>query len=206
MIYTLQILYVAFNIASTVLDYFIYSAFVKEEHHRTYLEVSEYTDYAEAALCVFLAVVGLLAEVGSINTAANKSTWLVVVKLTFAVMFIESVSRIFCMSMAAIHIHPGKLDFMGLFLLILLFYYILKLVLMMQLAMGLIAQIDKITVTTGHVYLPVSAAASESSVVYYGSSSNNKAAESLYPTLEQVSTGMQGMKLVPVPVPNYLLR
>ena len=144
MIYAYQVLYSAICIASTVLDYFIYRAFVRDIHHSLYLDISEYTDIGEGVLSIIMLLIGLIVEMGVIKTNTQKSTWKTIVVIIFVVISLESIARVTAMTIVSIHIHPGKIDFMGLFVMMTLEYYIVKFAAVLQFNMGLLDKIEAI--------------------------------------------------------------
>eukprot|EP01022_Parablepharisma_sp_SALTPOND_P033341 TRINITY_DN88515_c0_g1_i1.p1 TRINITY_DN88515_c0_g1~~TRINITY_DN88515_c0_g1_i1.p1 ORF type:complete len:234 (-),score=5.77 TRINITY_DN88515_c0_g1_i1:110-766(-) len=152
--YVLQIIYAIIGIASTVLDHFIYGAFVKDYHHSIYIDLSQYTDYGEAGVCLILVIIGLFTEMGHFKTDAQKKTWVTVVDVLYTLAFMESVVRATSMTMVAIHVHPGKIDFMGLFVVITIFYFILKLMVIVQLATGLADRIKTYKPPSVFAYIP----------------------------------------------------
>ena len=140
--YVLQVVYAIINIGSYALDYFIYQGFVKDYHHTEYIQVSEYTDLAEAVIAFLLLILGLFVEMGKITTDAHKKTWVLILTIIDNLMIIEASIRTGCMTIVSIHIHPGKIDFMGLFTLMIIMYFLLKMTTMMQLIAGLSERIE----------------------------------------------------------------
>ncbi len=154
--YLMQVIYALLGIGSTVLDYYIYSAFVKDYHHTVYIQVAEYSDIAEGVFCLLLLIIGLLVEMGHVATDASKKTWIIVADIIYTLAFIESAARITAMTFVSIHIHPGKIDFMGLFVVMVILYFLLKLCVIMQQYVGLVDRIQsyKPAAISAFAYIP----------------------------------------------------
>eukprot|EP00831_Metopus_contortus_P000206 TRINITY_DN10080_c0_g1_i1.p1 TRINITY_DN10080_c0_g1~~TRINITY_DN10080_c0_g1_i1.p1 ORF type:complete len:200 (-),score=21.96 TRINITY_DN10080_c0_g1_i1:223-822(-) len=148
MLYVLQVLYGLFAVGSTVLDYFIYRAFLPDVHHDRHLIIAEYTDVGEGVLSVLMLLIGMIIEMGLVKTQSGKTTWKVIVNIFWVISMVEALIRILSMTVVSIHIHPGELDFMGLFVVHVLCYYTLKYMVVLQQFIGLLNQIEKIKVTS----------------------------------------------------------
>ena len=148
----MQLLYAVIGIGSVIINYFIIKVFRPETHQDMYCYIAEYMEIAEFVIILMLLMIGVFVEMGGIKTHAAKNAWNMVT-VTFLIMAaLESLARIHSMVVLAAHIHPGKIDFMGLFLVMVLMYYILKFCVILAHAMGLHDKIMSIEIKTTQYY------------------------------------------------------
>eukprot|EP00826_Nyctotherus_ovalis_P000594 TRINITY_DN0_c833_g1_i1.p1 TRINITY_DN0_c833_g1~~TRINITY_DN0_c833_g1_i1.p1 ORF type:complete len:176 (+),score=35.98 TRINITY_DN0_c833_g1_i1:28-528(+) len=122
----LQLLYFILAIVSVVLDYFMIAAF-RHEHYRAWLRhLAEYTEIGELVVYFVFMVIGIFVEFGLLQTKDAQLGWVTTVNIFSGIVALLSLARIFAMTMLAINVHPGKTDFLGLFLVLVLLYLIMK--------------------------------------------------------------------------------
>ncbi len=149
--FILQLLYALIGVGATVLDFYIYQAFEPDVHHSVYITISSYSDKGEGVALFFALIIGFVAESGAIKTASIKTCVATLCTILFVVFIIESLVRVTSMTVVSIHVHPGKLDFMGLFVMLVLLYFTLKFAVVMHHMISLIARINAIVVPTEKV-------------------------------------------------------
>jgi len=147
-----QALYGLFGIGLTMLDFYIYKAFVPDVHHSVYIDISTMSDKGEGIGILAVIFIGLGVESTLIKNQAQKNFWLGACDFIMAAFIIESIVRAVAMTVVSIHIHPGKLDFLGLFVVLILFYYILKATAVCQHVVGLHDRISKIVIKSNETY------------------------------------------------------
>ena len=156
MIYILQVVYAAIGIGSCILDYFIIKAFIPDVHQSAYIYMCEYSEILELVFIIVDLAIGAFVEMAMKWTEKARKAWNDVVILFFWLTAIESLFRIFGATIMSIHVHPGQLDFMGLFVVIVLMYFLLKFAVMLNLTMGLHDTIEKKKITAeSYPYMPV---------------------------------------------------
>jgi len=122
----IQIIYFLMGLASCVLDYFMVTAFHPDYHQDTYRFMAEYAEIAEFVIYLMYLAIGIFAEMGGIHNKKSKTAWMNGVTTFFVIGAIATVARIHSFLMLSIHIHPGKLDFMGVFVVLMILYQLLK--------------------------------------------------------------------------------
>ena len=158
MIYILQVVYAAFGMGSAILDYFIIKAFIPDVHQSVYIYMCEYSEIMELVFIIVDLAIGAFVEMAQKWTAKAKKAWEDTVLVFFSLTCVEALFRIFGATIMGIHVHPGQLDFMGLFVVILLMYFLLKFCIMLALTFGLYEaiQVKKISLPS-LPYLPIQA-------------------------------------------------
>ena len=140
----IQILYVIMGIGSAVLDYFMIDSFKRDEVHKVYRYLGEYTEIAELVIYLMFLYIGIFVKIGGIKSATAKSTWTNVVTIFMILGVLESLLRLVALTILSIHIHPGKTDFMGLFLMLMILYLVMKYGIMLALGTGLNTTISNV--------------------------------------------------------------
>ena len=141
-----QLIYAAIGIGLTVLDFYIYKAYVPDVHHSIYIDISTITDSAEGVALFIALLIGVIVESGIIKTHSSKQCFVSICWIMFAAITLESLARITSMTIVSIHVHPGKIDFLGLFVLINMEYFILKYSVIMHHMFGLIDKVNSVVV------------------------------------------------------------
>ena len=144
MIFILQALYAAFGIGLTVLDFYIYQAFIPDIHHSVYIDISTATDKAEGIGILAALVLGLVIEANEKQDVNLKACLHISAVILYVALSLESLARILSMTIVSIHVHPGKIDFLGLFVVMVLCYFVLKFAIIIQHMSGLLDRINSI--------------------------------------------------------------
>ena len=132
-----HIFYFAIGLASFGLDYFLINAF-RHEHYRIYYRyIAEYTELAELVIYITFLCIAIFISGQTIKEDKDVKDWQFVVDAFMVLATLESLARVFAMTILSIHIHPGKLDFMGLFLFMVLLYCVMKYGAIMAVGSGL---------------------------------------------------------------------
>lgn len=138
----IQILYFLIGLGSCVLDYFMINYF-RYDHYRAYYRyIAEYTEIGDLVVFIIFLLIGIFVECGLVKDIESMDDWTFTVRVFFAFSIILSLFRIFAMTNLAIHVHPGRIDFMGMFLVLVLLYVIMQFGISMGYAQGLIYRIE----------------------------------------------------------------
>ena len=161
MIFLLQVVYAAMGIGSVLLDYFIIEAFHPDIHQDVYHYMAEYMEIAELVVILMLVAIGIFVEMGGIKTLRAKTTWEWAIHAFMTISALETLARLVAMTILSIHVQPGKIDFMGLFVVIILFYFVLKFTVVLAHSSGLYDKIESIKPPKEYTYqaMPVYALA-----------------------------------------------
>eukprot|EP00826_Nyctotherus_ovalis_P043143 TRINITY_DN4514_c0_g1_i7.p1 TRINITY_DN4514_c0_g1~~TRINITY_DN4514_c0_g1_i7.p1 ORF type:complete len:161 (+),score=30.21 TRINITY_DN4514_c0_g1_i7:191-673(+) len=132
-----QIFFTILGAGSAVLDYFMINCFRRDQVHMIYRYFGEYTEIAELVIYIMLLYISAFVQLGGIKTDLSKSVWRNVTTVFVIIGTLESLARLAALIILSIHIQPGKKDFMGLFLVIMILYLVMKYGLIFALGMGI---------------------------------------------------------------------
>lgn len=159
MIFILQLIFGAIGLAANLLDHYIVQAFQPDTHQDIYHYMADYIGILESVIIMVLIAIGIFVENGGIKTLKAKVAWGDTVTAFLVITIIHSLARIHSMVVLCIHTHPGKLDFVGLFFLITMMYYVLRFTVVLAHGTGLHAKITAVVIPTEEEYaMPVRAA------------------------------------------------
>ena len=122
----IQIVYFILAAGSCFLDYLMIKAFRVEQHSLWYKYVAEYTEVAELVICFVFLMIGAFLECGLIRTYKSQKDWETIVYIFIYISVPLALIRLFAMTFLCIYVAPGRIDFMGLFLFMVLLYFIMK--------------------------------------------------------------------------------
>lgn len=134
------------SLGANVLDYLIVTAFTPESHLELYYYILYYIAIADAVVAVGLVAIGLFVESGGITTADAKTTWGNVVTAVIVITVLYSLARAHSIMVLAIHVQPGKLDFMGLFTMMTMLYFVMRFTVVLAHGTGLHSRIESIVI------------------------------------------------------------
>ena len=137
MIYILQLVFGILSISTSFLDYKMVETFPPYPHMDVYHYIAEYMEIAECSITIMQIIIGGFVEMQLIKTTQAKSAWGGACNVFLIILYLESFARLISLTVLATHVSPGALDFLGLFVLLIAMYYILKFTLALTHNMGL---------------------------------------------------------------------
>ena len=124
--FIIQIVYFVIAAGSCFLDYLMIKAFRVEQHRLWYKYVAEYTEVAELVICLIFLIIGIFVQCGLIKTYKSQSGWESIIFVFIYISIPLALIRMFAMTFLSIYVAPGIIDFMGIFLFMVLLYLIMK--------------------------------------------------------------------------------
>ena len=131
------IIYFAIGISTNIFDHFIVRAFHPDVHQDIYHFMADYAVIAEIVVYLMLLAIGIFTECGGIHSIKPKTAWQNAVTVFMTIGILESLARLHSMLVLAGHVHPGKIDFVGLFVVMVVAYHLLQFFALQQMGSGL---------------------------------------------------------------------